>query len=94
MTDEAPTIGLRQVLGGVNLRDFARMVRGEMALVISSAQQAVEERRVLLPVVLLVALARFVLLALVVVVFGGAILLVTLVRGAARLLRGPRSDAG
>lgn len=88
MTQEARSFGIRQLLAEVNLRDFSRMVLGELALVSSSVRLAVEERQLLLPLVLLVALLRLLLLALVVVVLGGAILVITLVRGVARLRGG------
>jgi hypothetical protein len=84
--DDRP-FGVRQLLAEVNLRDFSRMVLGELALVSSSVRQAFEQkRRFLLPLVLLAAFVRLVLLVLVVVVLGGAILVVTVVRGAARLM--------
>ena len=73
-------LGIRQVLAEVNLRDFSKMVRGELALVGSSVRLAVESRKLLLPFVLAMAVLRLMLLALVIMVLGGAIALITLIR--------------
>lgn len=92
MAQGARTIGIRQVLAEVNLRDFSRMVFGELALVGSSVRLAAEERR--LALILVVALLRIALLAFVVLTFGTAILLIMLIRSAARpFRRGARRDA-
>lgn len=85
--EEGSTFGVRQLLAEVNLRDFSKMVRGELALVGSSVRLAVESRRLLTPLILFVALFRIVLLGFVIVVLGGAILLVTIARGVARAAR-------
>ena len=96
---ERPTIGWRQLLGSVNLRDFIDIVRGELGMIGSSLRQGVEAipRLPLGPLVFLgfwlLAVLRSVLLIFVVVVFGTGILIVTTVRGAVRALRGGSGSA-
>ena len=91
---EHHTIGWRQVLGSVNLRDFIDMVRGELGMIGSSLRQGVAAipRLPLGPLVFLgfwlLAILRAALLVLVVAVFGTAILIVSAVRGARRAARG------
>lgn len=93
---EEHTFGWRQLLGAVNLRDFIDMVAGELAMIGSSFGQGARALPHLPagpPVFLgfwLLAILRSLLLILVVVVFGTAILLISMVRGASRALRGGR----
>ncbi len=88
------TFGWRDLLGAVNLRDFAHMVAGELALIGASTRLAFESlpRLPFGPIIflgaLLMVLFRLVLLVLVVIAFGTAILVIWAVRGAARVLRG------
>lgn len=93
MTDEneAKTIGFRDVLRGVNLRDFFDMVKGELGLVWGAARNAVHSRPILLPFAVLLVLLRLALLVAVVVFLGGAITLVMLVRGVSKSLAGRRT---
>ena len=91
---ERPTIGWRQLLGSVNLRDFIDIVRGELGMIGSSFRQGVEAipRLPLGPLVFLgfwlLAILRAVLLVLAVAIFGTGILIVSAVRGALRVARG------
>ena len=86
--------GWRQLLGAVNLKDFVDMVRGELEMIGSSARLALEafRRLPLGPLAflggMLLVLLRLLLLLLVVVLFGTGILVITAVRGAARLALG------
>lgn len=82
---EARTIGIRDVLGGVNLRDFFDMVRGEAGLVWAGARNAARAHPLLIPFAFLLVLVRLLLLLGVIVVLGGAILLISAVRGVSRL---------
>ena len=91
---EHETLGWRQVLGTVNLRDFAGMVRGELIIIGTSVQRAVAALR-RLPfgplfffAYLMLALLRSILLAVIVVTFGTGILLLSAVRGVMRVMRG------
>ena len=86
------TLGMRQVLGKVNLRDFAAMVASEFSLVTTSLRQATQSQPRSVPLALLPAVVRLLLLALVVVVFGSAILAITLIRGAITLVRRTSRD--
>jgi hypothetical protein len=86
--------GIRDLLGHVNLRDFAHMVSAEVAMLGSSTRIAFEAIRhgafgplIFLAAMLMVFL-RLILLVLVVIFFGGAIVLITAVRALARLRRG------
>lgn len=97
---EQRPFGWRQLLGAVNLRDFADMVRGELGMIGSSLRRAVEA----LPHVpagplvffgfLLLVVLRSVLLVLVVILFGTGILLISTVRGAIRMARRQGGDEG
>lgn len=91
--NEPKTMGYRDVLRGVNLRDFFDMVKGEFGLVWTSARSAVRSRPILLPLALLLVLLRLVLLVAVVVVLGGAITFVMLVRGVSKTLAARRKAA-
>lgn len=86
---ERRTLGWRQFLGRVNLKDFLEMVLDEAQLMGTSVRAAVQSygRRVPLSVIL-VALVRIVALVVVVVVFGSVILGITVIRGALRVVRG------
>ncbi len=90
---ERRTFGWRQLLGAVNLRDFADMVRGELGMIGSSFGQGARAlpRLPAGPLVFLgfwlLAILRLVLLILVVAVFGTAILVISAVRGVFRALR-------
>ena len=92
MTEQAETktIGIRDVLGGVNLRDFFDMVKGEVGMVWTAARAAVTRHPLLIPPALLLVLLRLLLLAGVIVVLGGAITLVMAVRGVSKTLGGAR----
>ena len=85
---ERGTMGWRQFLGKVNLRDFVEMVLDEAQLIATSMRLAAQSygRRIPLSV-LLVALVRIVALVLVVAVFGTTILGITVIRGALRAVR-------
>ena len=90
---ERENFGWRQLLGAVNLRDFARMVAAELGMIGVSLRLARESgsRMPTGPLILvggvLLALLRFVLLVLVVAVFGASILVISAVRTVARLGR-------
>ena len=92
--DEPKTFGWRHLPGAVNLRDFAQMVGGEVRQIGTSVSLAFRllSHLPLGPFLfvggLLIALLRALLLVLVVPVFGGAILVITVVRGIARIARG------
>lgn len=87
---EQRTFGWRQLLGAVNLRDFADMVRGELGMIGASIGRAgaALPRLPLGPFIgvafILLALVRLALLLLVVIAFGTAIAVITLVRGLSR----------
>jgi uncharacterized membrane protein len=81
-------MGVRDLLRGVNLRDFADMVRGELGLVAESARAALRSSPFVLPLVLVAVLLRLVLLLAVLLVFGVAILVISGVRSAFRLAAG------
>jgi hypothetical protein len=90
---ERDTLGWRQFLGAVNLRDFSGMVLSELGMIGLSVRVAAQSfsglplgPAIFVGMVLL-ALLRFLLLAIVVGVFGAAIVAITLVRNAARLVR-------
>jgi len=95
---EPHTIGLRQLLGAVNLRDFAQMVGAEIIQIGTSARLAFESltRLPLGPaffvVGMLIVLLRSILLALVIVAFGGGIVAITVSRGLLKLLGGRSKD--
>jgi hypothetical protein len=80
-------MGLGDVLSGVNLRDFAQMVRGEYVLVSSSMSEALRSTSRLRLLALPVAALRFLLLGLVVVVFVPLIVAVSVARWAAKIWR-------
>ncbi len=91
--------GWRDLLGAVNLRDFAHMVTGELQMIATSVRLAFESI-VHLPFgpliflgATLLALLRLALLVLVVIAFGTAILLIWAVRSAARAVRGRTGGA-
>ena len=91
---ERPTIGWRQLLGSVNVRDFIDIVRGELGMIGSSLRQGLEAipRLPLGPLVFLgfwlLAILRAVLLVLAVAIFGTGILIISAVRGVLRATRG------
>ena len=80
----------RDLLGAVNLRDFAQMVGSEAAQIGTSLRLAIQAlpRLPMGPLLflagVLMALFRSLLLLLVVVVFGSAILIISAVRGLTR----------
>lgn len=85
------SFGWRDLLGAVNLRDFAHMVGGELAQVTTSTRLAFEQlpKLPLGPLLFVagfgMALFRLLLLVFVVFAFGGAILVITVVRAVTRL---------
>ena len=85
------SFGIRQLLGAVNLRDFAQMAGGEVSMIGTNAGLALRGATHLPfgPLLFLGAMAlvllRVVLLLLVIVFFGAAITAITIVRGVARL---------
>ena len=91
---ERPTIGWRQLLGSVNVRDFIDIVRGELGMIGSMFRQGVAAvpRLPFGPLVFLgfwlLAVLRLALLVVVVAVFGTAILIISAVRGATRAAGG------
>jgi ABC-type transporter Mla maintaining outer membrane lipid asymmetry permease subunit MlaE len=93
---EQRTFRWRDLLGAVNLRDFAQMVGSEAAQIGTSLRLAFQAlpRLPMGPLLfllgVLMALFRSLLLLLVVVVFGGAILIISAVRGLTR--RGARES--
>lgn len=89
---EPERMGIRDVLARVNLRDFGDMIKGEFGLVTSSLGLAVRSRSLAAVPAFVLALLRLVLLALVTVVLGTGIVLVTIVRAGARLLRSPATS--
>ena len=96
---ERGTLGWRQFLGAVNLKDFSGMVGAELGMIAVSLRLALQSllRPPFGPLIalagMLMALLRLMLLVLVVVVFGTAILAITIVRGVANLARGrPGAD--
>jgi hypothetical protein len=96
---ERRTFGWRQLFGSVNLRDFIDIVRGELGMIGSSLRQGAQAlpRLPAGPLVFLgfwlLAILRSVLLIFVVVVFGTGILIVIIVRGAVRVVRGGSGSA-
>ena len=80
-------IGFGDLLRGVNLRDFFDMVKGEFALVLTSARLAVRAHPILMPLAIALVVLRLVLLVGVIVVLGGAITLIMMLRGLTRLHR-------
>lgn len=96
---EERTFGWRQLLGAVNLKDFADIVVGELGMIGNSLRRAFEAlpRPPFGPLIslgfLLLAALRSFLLILVVVVFGTGILVITAARGVVRAVR-RKPDAG
>ncbi len=92
MDAERETLGLRDILSAVNVRDFARMVDGELRLLGSSLRLAFGNLPKLPfgPVLFLagavMVVIRLTLLAIVIVVFGSAIVIVSGLRALLRLL--------
>jgi hypothetical protein len=91
------SFGIRDLLGAVNLRDFAHMVRAEGVQIATSVRLAFEALTsrplgvILFFAGMLMAAVRSCLLVFVVIFFGGAILAITLIRGIARLLGSRRA---
>lgn len=89
MSQERP-FGWRDLLGRVNLRDFAQMVSNELAQIGTSLRLAGEAlpRMPLGPLLallgVLMALFRLLLLLVVVVAFGSAILIISAARALTR----------
>lgn len=87
---EERTFGWRQLLGAVNLGDFARMVAAELAQIGTSIRLATEalgrlpSGPLLFVAAMLIVLLRSLLLVLVTAVFGPAILIISTVRGISR----------
>ncbi len=87
--EERP-FGWRQLLGAVNLGDFARMVAAELAQIGTSVRLATEALGrmpfgpLLFVAAMLIVLLRSLLLVLVTAVFGPAILIISTVRGISR----------
>ncbi len=97
-TEEQPEspveeFGLRDLLGAVNLRDFARMAWSELVQIVTTFTQRLDAATNLPfgPFVFLIALVvlavRMTLLTLVIVFFGGAILVVSVGRSISRIAR-------
>ena len=96
---ERGTLGWRQFLGAVNLKDFSGMVAAELGMIVVSLRLALQSllRLPFGPFIalagMLLALLRLMLLVLVVVVFGTAILAITVVRSVSSLVKGrPGAD--
>ena len=93
------SFGWRDLLGAVNVRDFAQMAGGELGLLATSAGLAFRAlpRLPLGPLLFLGGLAmvilRLVLLTVVVVAFGGSILAISTVRLLLRAVRGTKEEA-
>ncbi|MEX2159234.1 MAG: hypothetical protein WEB04_07510 [Dehalococcoidia bacterium] len=81
------TIGFGDLLRGVNLRDFFDMVKGEFALVLTSARLAVHAKPILMPLAVVLVVLRLFLLVGVIVVLGGAITMIMMLRGLTRFHR-------
>lgn len=92
------SFGWRDLLGAVNLRDFAQMVGGELTQLATSARLAFQALPrlpagpLLFLVGLLMVILRLLLLTFVVVVFGTAILLISTLRALLRAVRGSKSE--
>ena len=91
--EERPKFGVRDLLGAVNLRDFARMAWSELVQIATTFTRRLNGATSLPfgPFVFLIALVvlavRMALLTLVVVFFGGGIFAVTVVRSISRIAR-------
>ena len=91
--EERAEFGLRDLLGAVNLRDFARMAWSELVQIATTFARRLNAATSLPfgPFVFLIALVvlavRMALLTLVVVFFGGGILAITVVRLISRIAR-------
>lgn len=94
-TAEQQVLGWRQLIGAVNLHDFADMVRGEGIMIGTMVRRAFAllPRLPFGPVAffayLFLAWVRTALLAAVVIVFGGGIAVISVIRGLKRHSPGP-----
>ncbi len=85
--------GIRDLLGAVNLRDFARMTWNELAQIATTFTRRLNAATNLPfgPFVFLIAMivlaVRMALLTLVIVFFGGGILTISVVRSISRIAR-------
>ena len=88
---EERSFGIRQLLGAVNVRDFAQMVGGEVSMLASNVGLASRgaTRLPFGPFLFLAAIAlvlvRVFLLGLVIVFFGAAIVTISVLRSVTRL---------
>ena len=96
--EERAEFGLRDLLGAVNLRDFARMAWSELVQIATTFSRRLGAATSLPfgPFVFLIAMVvlavRMALLTLVIVFFGGGILAVTVVRSISRIARSGPDD--
>ncbi len=96
--EERAEFGLRDLLGAVNLRDFARMAWSELVQIATTFTRRLNAATSLPfgPFVFLITLVvlavRMALLTLVVVFFGGSICAITVARSISRIARGPSGE--
>ena len=92
-TEEQPKFGIRDLLGAVNLRDFARMAWSELVEIATTFTRRLDGATNLpfgpfvFRIALIVLAVRMALLTLVIVFLGGGILAVTVVRSISRIAR-------
>ena len=95
---ERADFGLRDLVGVVNLQDFARMAWSELVQIATTFTRRLSAATNLPfgPFVFLIALVvlavRMALLTLVVVFFGGGILVITISRSVSRIARSPSAE--